>query len=208
MKDDSLAPSKPPGPNTSWAMRELSRLDKSKADTTYVGKMEQLFDEKHKQLGRDVANLKKVVNDTRQSVGHHPCTKEKDWAGMHVHLAQLSEAQKNMMESQASLAESQTFWSRWFMRGMIGFIIFLLGTGGVWVYSYFTIKTKSEEAQETSIEVKKLVTDMQQAQKAQVQTIKGLYTAQDSQEEQTRAKMRQEMKQMFKEVLAESRRRP
>jgi hypothetical protein len=189
MGEDSLMPGTPSG-NTEWIVRELNRLDKQKADRLYVtGKLET--------LEKDVAAAKKAA-DT------HPCLKEEDLSEMNATLAKLSTAHEDMMISQKSLAESQTFWSRWFFKGIIGFVVFLMGTGGVWVYSYFNIKDKSDEAQQVSVEVKTMVTEVQQTQKAQAETLKQVAAIKETRDDAARLQIRQELKQAVKEILADN----
>lgn len=212
MGDDSFMPGAPSG-NTAWIMRELTRLEKQKADKAYVTQLEKLYEEKSANLernfdegklsfGRDINATKKDIEAARKLAEDHPCKKEEEWSEMNATLAKLSTAHEDMMTSQKSLAESQTFWSRWFFKGVIGFVVFLMGTGGVWVYSYFNIKNKSDEAQQTSIEVKSIVAEVQQTQKSQAETLKQISQVQ-GQGMSDRQQLRQEIKNAFKEVLAD-----
>lgn len=178
-----------PSGNTEWILRELNRLDKQKADKLYVtGKFES--------CEKDIAAAKRTAED-------HPCLNEEEFSDMNATLAKLSEAHEDMMKSQKDLSDSQTFWSRWFLKGLIGFILFLLGTGGFWVYSYTNIKYKSDEAQKAAVEVKTIVSEVQQTQKAQAETLKRVAEVKDVKDAMDMVVLRQELKQAMKEVLAD-----
>jgi hypothetical protein len=214
MGDDSLMPGSSSG-NTAWIMRELTRLEKQKADKAYVTQLEKLLQEKGAQhersledsklsFARDINGLKRDIETAQKAAEDHPCLKEEEFSEMNATLAKLSTAHEDMLTSQKTLTEAQTFWSRWFMKGMIGFILFLLGTGGVWVYSYVNIKYKSEEAQKTSTEVKALVSEVQQTQKAQAETLKQVAATKETRDDAAMLQIRQELKQAMKEVLADN----
>lgn len=202
----------PPSSSSSdWIARELSRLEKTKADKSYVVQIEKIFEarqgavdreleEARLSFGRDISNVKKEVDAAKALAEKHPCVQAEEFAEMNATLAKLSEAHENMLASQKTLADSQTFWSRWLVKGLIGFIGFLVLTGGAWVYSYFSIQNKAAEAQKASAEVKTLVTDVQQTQKNQAEALKQISTVQGG---QSAVNLHQELKKALKEVLAD-----
>jgi len=213
MGDDSLMPGSPSG-NTAWIMRELSRLEKQKADKAYVTQLEKLFQEKSVNydrnletsklsFARDIGGVKKDIEAVLKATEKpHPCLKEEEFSEMNATLAKLSVAHEDMLESQKTLADSQTFWSRWFMKGMLGFIGFLVLTGGAWVYSFFSIQDKAEDAHKASTEVKALVSEVQQTQKVQADALQEVVNTKKDQDAEDMVLLKQELTKVMKEVLA------
>lgn len=213
MGDDSLMPGSPSG-NATWIMRELSRLEKQKADKAYVTQLEKLLQEKSVHyahnleesklsFARDITGLNKGIEAAQKAADDHPCLKEEEFSEMNATLAKLSVAHEDMLESQKTLADSQTFWSRWFMKGMLGFIGFLVLTGGAWVYSFFSIQDKAEDAHKVSTEVKTLVSEVQQTQQIQADTLQEVANARDDQDAADMVLLKQELTKVMKEVLAD-----
>lgn len=205
----------PPSSSTDWITRELNRLEKTKADKSYVVQFEKLLEERKQSFdkeleearlsfGRDISNVKKETDAAKALAEKHPCIQAEEFAEMNATLAKLSEAHENMLSSQKTLTDSQTFWSRWVVKGLIGFIGFLILTGGAWVYSYFSIQSKAEEAQKASKEVKTIVSEVQQTQQTQAETLKRVAAVKDSKDAANMDLIRQELKQAMKEVLADN----
>lgn len=200
--------------NTAWIMRELTRLEKQKADKAYVTQLEKLLQEKSTQhshnidegklsFARDISGLKRDINIAQRIAKEHPCLKEEEFSEMNANLVKLSEAHAGMLASQKNLTESQTFWNRWLIRGMLGFIAFLVLTGGTWVYSYFSIQNKADDAQKVSTEVKVLVSEVQQTQQTQAETLKLVAAGKETKDAMDMAQFKQELTQVMKEVLAD-----
>lgn len=218
MGDNSLMPGSPSG-NTAWIMRELSRLEKQKADKAYVTQLEKLLQEKSVNydrnletsklsFARDIGGVKKDVEAVQKATEKpHPCLKEEEFSEMNATLAKLSVAHEDMLESQKTLADSQTFWSRWFMKGMLGFIGFLVLTGGAWVYSFFSIQNKADDAHQVSTEVKALVSEVQQTQQIQADTLKEVVSAKEYRDNADMITLKQELTKVMKEVLADQARK-
>jgi len=192
-----------------WVVRELNRLDKAKADKAYVVQLEKLFQTRFEQVdkeiadaqlsfGRDISNVRKEASDIKALAVQHPCMQEEEFSDMNATLAKLSEANENMLSSQKTLADSQTFWSRWFLRGLIGFIGFLVFTGGFWVYSYVNIRNQAEGAEKSVKEVKAIVADVQQTQQKQADAMKNIHPAAGDP-----TLLKRELKQALQEVLAD-----
>lgn len=213
MQHDSTAP--PARGDFAWIMRELSRLEKTKADKAYVVQIEKLIEQEKKNadkeadetklsFGKDISALRKEIGDVKKCAENPACIQEEEIADMNAALSKVTEANENLLRSQTALTDNQNFWSRWFMRGMVGFIVFLLGTGSVWVYSYFSIKSKTDEAQQTTTELKTLVSQVQQTQKAYGQDLEDISRQIDVNKPIASDELKKELKLVLQEALAEN----
>lgn len=204
MGEDSLMPSSSP---TDWVVRELNRLEKTKADKPYVIQIEKLLEERRQALDKELDEMRlsfaKDISTIKKDAEKHPCMQEEEIDEMNATLAKLSESNSNLLLSHKALSDSQTFWSRWVVKGLMGFIGFLVLTGGAWVYSYFSIQDKAEEAQKASAEVKAIVSEVQQTQTIQAETLKKVAKAKESKDTADMLLLKQELKAAMKEVLAD-----
>jgi hypothetical protein len=161
----------------------LGRLEANKADKGVVKGLSEKLDEFKRRVDGDVTGVQETVEGARQLAAAHPCKQEKV-------LEEHSEKQKDT-------AAKIEFWNKWFLRGLIGFIGFLVTVGGLWLWSYFQLSATATEAHSlaaATIEVTKEIQTEQEAQRAMLKRIE----SPDTTKEKTQLDA---MRAMFEEVL-------
>lgn len=133
-----------------WVERELTRLEANKADKGYVKQIEKAIEELRRSLDKDITGLQSTTVDVKKLAEEHPCSQE---------------------ERLTVMGKAIDFWSAWFVRGLIGFIMFLLTIGGLWLWSYFGLTTAVADTQRTSsstaASIQTTVDSIQQTQEEQ-----------------------------------------
>jgi hypothetical protein len=211
MGEDSYMPALTPQSDTQWLRREIDRLDKQKADKLYVTSLkeytERELSEAKLSFAKDITSLNKDFEKLENLFNQHPCNQEEEIADMNAMLTHLNETYSSFVASQekrqAAHDESKKYWSRWVASGIVGFFLLLLGSGGSWLYSYYNIQAKTEEAQQTSTEVRSLVSQIQQTQQAQTTTLEKITQDTERQTLANREQLRQDLKTSIIEALQE-----
>lgn len=150
MSSNTSVPPSGSGGSVGWIERELTRLEASKADRGYVKQIEKAIEELRRSLDKDITGLQSTAVDAKKLAEDHPCSQE---------------------ERITIMGKAIDFWSTWFIRGLIGFITFLLTIGGLWLWSYFDLSSAVAGTREASrgnaVEIQATVDEIKKTQDEQ-----------------------------------------
>lgn len=152
--------------NLKWIEKELTRLEGAKVDKAYHKPEMKRIDEKLDELSRkirelreefddDITGIQDVAADANAKAGTHDCVQK---------------------ERIGAVEKSVDFWGTWFIRGLVGMIMLLIGGGGTLLYSHFQLTEATKQTAIAVQESKADVDSMRTEQEAQRKTLQRIET--------------------------------